>query len=243
MTRAERLNEAFQYLRGCGKIHSQKDLAQAMGATAPNVSSALKGVDKVLTEKFLRRFVEAFDNVVSFEWLLTGEGEMLKPKSEPDASNAKLIGGIYSAGEKDDATILVEFVPVTASASFIESLVSGVEPELDKIPLIPSGNERSEASKLRVFEVEGDSMFPTIPSGALILAKEIPESSWHYAEGVVVAVYGEFVVVKRVARNCLLTDNYLSLKSDNEGYGEMIVALSDIRALYKAKRIISSEIR
>lgn len=189
-----------------------------------------------------------FDRLVgksdlNIDWLLTGEGEMLKPKSELNSSNAKLIGGVYSAGQKDDATILVDFVPVTASATFIESLTSGDEPDLDKIPLIPSGNERNEVSRLRVFEVEGDSMFPTIPSGALILAKEIPERSWHYAEGVVVAVYGEFVVVKRVVRNCLLTENYITLKSDNEDYGEMTVALSDLRGLFKAKRIISSEIR
>lgn len=96
---------------------------------------------------------------------------------------------------------------------------------------------------LRVFEVEGDSMSPTILSGSLILTKEIPERSWHYAEGVVVAVFAEFVVVKRVAVNRLLTDNFLTLSSDNESYGQMTVPLSDIRGLFKAKRIISSPIR
>lgn len=174
-------------------------------------------------------------------WVLTGEGEMLKPKSENP--NAKLIGGVYSVGERDSDTIMVHYVPVLAMASFAENLASGEEVKLEKIPLIPKANERNEADKLRVFEVEGDSMFPTIPSGSLILAKEIAKNSWHYAEGVVVAVYKEFVVVKRIARNCLLTDNYIVLKSDNEGYGEMIVSLADLRGLFKAKRIISSEIR
>lgn len=180
---------------------------------------------------------------LNVDWLRSGDGEMLKPNSAIGESNARLVGGVFTAGDKDAEALMVDFVPVSAMASFVESLAMGGRIELEKLPLIPMGNERNEVERLRVFEVDGDSMFPTIPSGALILAKEIPENSWQYAEGVVVAVYNEFVVVKRVARNCLLIDNYIALKSDNEDYGEMIVALADIRGLYKAKRIISSEIR
>ena len=75
----DRLNQAYQYLRGQGIIHTQQDLADKMNATAPNISSALKGVEKVLTDKFLHRFNSAFDNIFSTTWLLYGEGEMLKP--------------------------------------------------------------------------------------------------------------------------------------------------------------------
>ena len=52
-TRAERLNEAFNYLRFKGLVKTQKDLAEAIGATAPNVSSALKGDEKFLTDSFI----------------------------------------------------------------------------------------------------------------------------------------------------------------------------------------------
>lgn len=174
-------------------------------------------------------------------WLLTGEGEMLKPNGE-DRAHAKMIGRVFTADQRDSNVVMIDFVPVSATASFIESLSDGAS-AMDKLPLIPFGNERDEVDSLAVFEVDGDSMFPTIPSGSLILAKKIPERSWHYAEGVVVAVFAEYVVVKRIGRNCLLTDNYIVLRSDNEGYGEMTVALADIRGLYKAKRIISSAIR
>lgn len=176
-------------------------------------------------------------------WLLTGEGEMLKQKAETTTGNAKEIGAVYPVTSRDEEIVMIDFIPVSATASFIESLSGGSDPACEKYPVIPRGNERNDVSSLRIFEVEGDSMFPTIASGALILAKEIPEKSWHYAEGVVVAVFSEYVVVKRVARNCLLTDNYIVLSSDNEDYGEMTVALADLRGLFKAKRIISSEIR
>ena len=71
-----RLNKGFEYLRSIGMVHTQADVAKAMGASRPNVSSALKGDGKVLTDKFLKRFANAF-GVLSQDWLLTGEGPML----------------------------------------------------------------------------------------------------------------------------------------------------------------------
>lgn len=168
-------------------------------------------------------------------WLLTGEGDMLN-------SSGHAIGGVYSASQKDEEVSLVDYVPVSAHASFIEDL-SGGTADMDKYPIVATPAERKEIDKYKVFEVDGDSMYPTLSSGALVLVKEIPERSWHYAEGVVVAVYLDYVVVKRVYRNDLLTNKCLILKSDNEAYGQMPVQMSDLRALYKCKRIISSEIR
>ncbi len=85
-------------------------------------------------------------------------------------------------------------------------------------------------------------MIPTIQPGAMVLTKLIPECRWHYAEGVVVAAYDDFVVLKRVIRNELLTSNRIILGSDNERYGEMTVAAADLRAMFKAKRILSQDI-
>ncbi len=238
MERADRLRQAFNYIKSIGLAHSQKDVATAMGATPPNVSSALKGDEKVLTDKFLIRFNSAYNNLFVEGWLLTGEGEMLKVQS-----NARMAGEIYTVGEKDDGVLMVDYIPATATASFIENLGDASSTDFDKYPLVPFGNESSDAKLLRIFEVDGDSMYPTIPSGALILVKEIPEKSWHYAEGVVVAVYDTFVVVKRIVKNDLLLNNILVLGSDNKDYGQISVPQCDLRALYKAKRIISSAIR
>lgn len=169
---------------------------------------------------------------------------MLDPKQTSSVNfngNARDLGGAYRASVADTPEIVnVCFVPVAARATFIENLDDNSE--LDRLPIVATAAELQEIDKYRIFEVEGDSMLPTIVNGALILAKEIPEQTWHYAEGVVVAVYADFVVVKRIIKNDLLMRNTLVLGSDNARYGEMAVQLSDIRALYKAKRIISSEI-
>lgn len=88
-----RLNKGFEYLRSIGMVHTQADVAKAMGASRPNVSSALKGDGKVLTDKFLKRFANAFD-VLSQDWLLTGEGPMLT--SDMSGSIHQQSSGDYS---------------------------------------------------------------------------------------------------------------------------------------------------
>ena len=77
MGRNDRLKEAFEFLRSNGKVHTQKDLAVQMGATRPNVSGAFKGDPKILTDKFIKRFNNAFGDIFNLNWLLEGEGEML----------------------------------------------------------------------------------------------------------------------------------------------------------------------
>ena len=83
MDKKERFNAAFNYLKDKGLIKTQKDLADRIGSTSPNVSSALKGVDSVLTDRFLERFCLAFSDVFNDGWILNGTGEMLKCVSPP----------------------------------------------------------------------------------------------------------------------------------------------------------------
>lgn len=86
MSKQERLKTAFQYLKNIGKVHTQKDVAEAMGASKSNVSSAFKGVEKVLTDSFVNRFARTYG--LSFDWLLTGNGEMIaKESASTDNSN------------------------------------------------------------------------------------------------------------------------------------------------------------
>lgn len=179
---------------------------------------------------------------LNIEWLRTGEGEMLLPQEPSQESSAKAIGHVYSASEKDDDVIMVNFIPVSARASFIDNLYIPGDYDDDKYPIVPRTGEKEAIDDLVVFEVDGSSMEPTLRKGAIILTKQIPETLWHTAEGVVVVVYSEFVVVKRVAKNELLTGNKLTLSSDNPAFGSMTLQLSDIRAIYKAKRKISEDI-
>lgn len=230
-TESERIKNVINHF--CA---SKAEFARIMEERPQTISNwVARGAGKAVLNKILAKFPH-----INANWLLTGEGEMLK--EQHNKSTAKMLGGVYAASDGDDSLLSVDYIPVSARASFIENLYIPSPDEKEKISFVPRNGEREQADMLKVFEVEGDSMLPTISSGALILVKEIPEQSWHTAEGVVVVVFSEFVTVKRVHRNEILTNNCLLLESDNRPFGNMTVALSDIRAIFKAKRIISQDI-
>lgn len=86
----ERVNKAFNYLIVQGIVKTQKELAERMDYYATNLSNALKGDERYLTDKFIARFNASVDNIFSSGWLLTGEGEMLAsppPTQQNDGSN------------------------------------------------------------------------------------------------------------------------------------------------------------
>lgn len=76
MNKKERFKKAFSFLKYENVIKTQNDVAQKMGASRQNVSSALNGKDSVLTDTFLMRFAAAFKQI-SLDWLLREEGDML----------------------------------------------------------------------------------------------------------------------------------------------------------------------
>ncbi len=80
MEKKDRFSQAFEYVCTNGYVRTQKELADLMGASPSNISNALRGEPKVLTDRFLVRFARTFP-VFNTKWLLTGEGEMLNPSS------------------------------------------------------------------------------------------------------------------------------------------------------------------
>lgn len=82
MNRLERLKKSIDYLIKNGYIHFQTDIAKKMDSHPQPVSRACNGDERYLTDKFLKRFNAAFNNIFNIEWLLTGEGEMLSSTAE-----------------------------------------------------------------------------------------------------------------------------------------------------------------
>jgi plasmid maintenance system antidote protein VapI len=101
MDKKERMNAAFNYLRDHGYLHTQKDMADAIGSTAPNVSRMLKGDPKVLTDNICVRVQRSY-GCISANWLMHGEGEMLIAEEPTEQGDAK---GTLAAKNETIATL------------------------------------------------------------------------------------------------------------------------------------------
>ena len=77
MTRVEIIKKAFDYLVFKGVITTRADFADAISYNRTNLSSAMNGNEKYLSDSLMGKIAQAFP-VFDKNWLLTGEGAMLK---------------------------------------------------------------------------------------------------------------------------------------------------------------------
>lgn len=188
--------------------------------------------------KKLEQILTAFPNL-NRVWLLTGTGDMLI-SSKHSEGNAQLLGVASPAIAED--TVPVRFFEPHPSASFRE-FCAGMNENPDVINILPEpGDNITEQSC--VFTVTGDSMAPQIQDKAKVLCEEISPSRWFSLfQGVIVIVYDDRFVIKRIRKNCLDTKNYILLCSDNPEYPEMEKAyLGAIRSVFKVNRVISQKV-
>lgn len=176
-------------------------------------------------------------------WLLSGEGEMLKPKDEGATANARMLGGAFSASRPDEGVVNVRFFQISPTATFKE-FCEGASETPESIPVVgPAGEDIDD--DYCVFEIEGDSMSPQIPDKARVLCREVKASRWHnITSGVIVIAYADSFVIKRVVKNRLAAEDYIIIASDNPDYpGEVLVERARIRAIFEARQVLSFPIR
>lgn len=94
ISKKERMVALFSYLRYKGLVRTQRDLAEKLGASYSNISSAMKGEERSCTENLLKRINRAYEGMFSEDWLLRGEGNMLADKQPTIGSQTQL--GIYN---------------------------------------------------------------------------------------------------------------------------------------------------
>jgi hypothetical protein len=72
-----RLREVYKYLRKAGLIHTQNEFSALIGASYCNISRAMNGDKRYLTDKLLDRVAYSLQNYINRDWLIMGVGEML----------------------------------------------------------------------------------------------------------------------------------------------------------------------
>ena len=135
-TRADRLNQAYEYLRSEGQVHTKKELATKIGVSYTNVSSAMKGDSRYLTNNFLSKFNNAFGDIFLFDWLNAGWGPMIdsnkkaesnkKVESEINAQSVTMPREVFDQITRLTETVLSQQRTIERLADLQKGVVEGV---------------------------------------------------------------------------------------------------------------------
>lgn len=215
MDKKERLRKAFNYAKVLDMVDLQKDLATMMGASEASVSKAMKGDPEYLTDQFIERFNEVFDNTFNLDWLLRGEGEMVASKQE--------------SGEKAITTLLL---PVSAQGGSLNDFVVSVK-GTDCETIISPIKDVDFA-----IPIAGDSMAPEYPSGSQVLIKKINEKAFIDWGKVFVLDTCNGVVIKRVFPS-ETEEGVVKCVSINPDYPPFEVSLRDVYGIYRVLMCMS----
>lgn len=138
-----RFLQSIDYLKNNGKARTHEEIAEMSHTSRPNVSSAISGNPRYLTEPFLKRFARAYSDYINEDWLLTGEGRMDKPSRDMRPH--------YDA---------------KASAGFMDGISEGKMSAEFREMAIPLLNYDFS------IDAEGDSMLPRIEGGDTLLCRK-----------------------------------------------------------------------
>lgn len=173
---------------------------------------------------------------INSEWLLTGKGEMLRENNnvlrEPEVKY------IPNRRKTKDRVIDIQEVPIydlEATAGLVE-LFNSDKPintlETIKIPNIPKCDG--------ALPITGDSMYPLLKSGDIILYKQIPidMSSIFFGEmyllGIKIDGIEEMVTVKFVQKSDV-SNNHIKLVSQNQYHQPKDILLDQVTAMALVK--------
>lgn len=213
------ITKAYEHLRSIGKVHTKTDVANIMHASRPNVTAALNGDSKFLTDNFLERFNVAFDNMFNIKWLMTGEGDMLKASSSVDSQPS-----VKNERVTDDEAYKVPLVPISALGGSLNDFNLAVKRD-DCETVISPIKDIDMAIK-----ISGDSMEPEYPSGSTVLIKKINEHAFLEWGKVYVLSTCNGTVIKRL----MPTDdpNKVLCESINPKYPPFEVSLEHVYGVY-----------
>lgn len=210
-------------------------IEKRIGASRGVISKAIKnGTD--IQSKWLTSICDNFPNY-STEWLLTGNGEMLKtPRQSENTSHIpqRVISPILKEKDKkvptsqkpehDDANETRPRIPFDAAAGSLSHVGadSVLESECERIPVIPTFPRYD----FTIF-ARGDSMEPQYLSGDELACRIINESSFIQWGRAHVLDTAQGIVVKRIYDH----GSSITCKSNNPDYPDFDIPKEDIHRI------------
>lgn len=202
-----RLDQAMQ----AAGFPSQSALARASGVPQPTINRILKGTGKKGPETNTIAALAAACNV-SPQWLTNGTGPTQRDIDAPPAE-----GEVIGVSISEEAG---RFVGVRVVARYIHAGIGGHAGDMEyedhamlSLPMAWVEEKRLPASKLIAIRVIGDSMYPTLKKGNVVIVNTADNDPRNLLDG-------KLYAVNHNGRPCVKRLEYLSgrwfLASDNQ---------------------------
>lgn len=233
--RNQRFIELFDQLKKDRRIYNATDLSIKLEVDKSYISE-LRNNKRNLTEQFVDSLVSVFDDV-SKDWLLTGEGSMLKEKKpKPFVSEVTPV--------PEDNYMMVEYADLRATAGYLGNGDVSVLPETQR-RLLP--REYAKGYYL-VVRVDGDSMYDgsarSIRDGDEVLIREVThelKDGLPIRKNLFIITTREGNVLKQIIE-INQAERYLMCHSFNPSYSDYKIPLEDICQIFLVCKVVSKQI-
>ena len=190
-------------------IKTDSEFAEFLGVKQPTISTWRKrntiDYDLIITKC----------NNIDANWLLTGEGEMLKSENTSTETS------------KEESVKGIPLVNATAIGGYGNNVFSFEERDVKDYYVIPKFKHKQVDFMI---EVEGSSMYPKYNSGDVVACRIIKERNFiQWNKTHVIATREQGIIIKRIKPSD--APNSLLMVSDNESYDPFNVPEEEIEGL------------
>lgn len=183
-----RLLQAIEYLKDNGMARNHEEISGLSGVCRPNVTAAINGNFRYVTEGFIKRFARAYAEYINEDWLLSGVGKM----------------------EKSDKKMRPHY-PATVEAGILGGDVpTTMNYEVEMEPVIKHFPDYDY-----MIDVSGRSMEPAYFDGDIVACRKLYERNEIVPGNVYVIATQDGAVIKRIVSTTLSS---LRVASDNPDY-------------------------
>jgi DNA-binding XRE family transcriptional regulator len=223
---------------------TQDELAEQLSLTKSAISKFETGNSSPSSDT-LKRIAALYK--VSVDYLLNGSESIDMVYMDPPYAKHQKISS-YPPGQNNvQAVKLLSQVPLIelphvsfkARASFnYTQLQRHMNSDIFDTVLhrLPMGKTAEDYKDAVVFDIEGDSMEPSLRDGQQVIAWPVPESKWEYLHNTACVVdYEETVTVKAIYGNDLNNTDGLTLHATGGKGGHFTVARKDIHSIWEVR--------
>jgi phage repressor protein C with HTH and peptisase S24 domain len=218
---------------------NQSDFSRRIGYSREVVSKVENG--KMEASKWFVEAVLQLQNDYQFH----NSGSDVKILGKISQSSSRKASQSYFEQRRSQknltAPLLVPLVGIKAQAGYVRGYEQTDFLEtLDKYSLPPGVN--AKGLEWSYFEVDGDSMEPSLTAGDVLLTSMLAHEDWNDIKNfcVYVILTNEQLLVKRVYRK---NENQWILLSDNEeSYPQVLLNVSDVKQVWTCRRHIRSKV-